>query len=104
METDTEHNKIEVVLKPVDNTVGFTTIMGQEETMEHSERKAECSSKCSGCPKSVVAYFKRKTEGLTRRQFSIFVVFVFVEFFAATVISIQAPFYPNVVRNSFKFK
>jgi hypothetical protein len=45
----------------------------------------------------LISFLKRKTDGLTKRQVYILVVFAFVEFFAATVISIQAPFFPDVV-------
>jgi len=45
----------------------------------------------------VLRYLKKKTEGLTHRQVMIVIIFAFVEFFAATVISIQAPFFPGVV-------
>lgn len=44
------------------------------------------------------SFIQKKSEGLTRRQILICVIFAFVEFFAATVISIQAPFFPDVVR------
>lgn len=43
---------------------------------------------------------QKKVEGLSRRQIYICVIFAFVEFFAATVISIQAPFFPDVVSNN----
>jgi hypothetical protein len=42
-------------------------------------------------------FIQKKSEGLSKRQVMICVIFAFVEFFAATVISIQAPFFPEVV-------
>ncbi|ODM97437.1 MFS-type transporter SLC18B1 [Orchesella cincta] len=47
----------------------------------------------------LVSYFHRKTQGLSRSQILILCIFPFVEFFAATVISIQGPFYPDVAKS-----
>lgn len=47
----------------------------------------------------IVQYFKKKSQTWNRNQFVTITVLSFVEFFAAAVISIQAPFYPDVVRN-----
>ncbi|CAL8142745.1 unnamed protein product [Orchesella dallaii] len=47
----------------------------------------------------LVAYFHKKTRGLSRSQVLILCIFPFVEFFAATVISIQGPFYPDVAKS-----
>lgn len=46
----------------------------------------------------IVQYFKKKTKSWSRNQFITIVILSFVEFFAAAVVSIQAPFYPDVVR------
>ena len=48
-------------------------------------------------PNWLKRFIQRKSEGLTKRQVMICIIFAFVEFFAATVISIQAPFFPDVV-------
>lgn len=51
-------------------------------------------------PKSnfIIQYFKKKSQSWSRRQILTILILSFVEFFAAAVVSIQAPFYPDVVR------
>lgn len=45
----------------------------------------------------IVQYFKKKCQNWSRDQFITIVILSFVEFFASAVVSIQAPFYPDVV-------
>jgi len=46
----------------------------------------------------VFGYIKRKWDCLSNRQIVILCVFSLVDLLAAAVVSIQAPFYPEVVR------
>ncbi|CAL8142736.1 unnamed protein product [Orchesella dallaii] len=46
----------------------------------------------------IVQYFKKKSQGWNRKQFVIILILSFVEFFASAVVSIQAPFYPDIAR------
>ncbi len=61
--------------------------------------KDKRESICERAVGAVRRYAQRKTEGLSQTQIAILCIFPFVEFFAATVISIQGPFYPAVVRS-----
>ncbi|ODM95540.1 MFS-type transporter SLC18B1, partial [Orchesella cincta] len=91
-----------------DSSLEFSYTLGNSDAIHSCDSKTNfpvCKSQPNGDTQEkhkrknfIVQYFKRKSQGWNRRQFLIILILSFVEFFASAVISIQAPFYPDVAR------
>jgi len=110
--TDEDNESSPFVPKPLSSTI-MGGMAKRERSKSENAITNEPSSSCikdidsnsdySGdtrnCVTRWVASLRRKWNGLTRRQLAMLTFFGIVDLLAATIISIQAPFYPEVVRD-----